>query len=530
MNFNEYVVPNRFFQNPLHAKEDAPSRPLGKPRPSHRRYSQGRLTSLVPCRPCSLLPGMRKLATILCWHYNDAMPVVEIENLEFSYRDYQNPQRTYCEPVLHGLSLSVHKGEHVMIYGEPEKGKTTLSRILTGSVPKYIDGRLSGRICVNGRIVGDVQTWNLVKDIAVIAQNSEEQLVCPTPEDEVAFPLQLMGMDTITMHRKVEAALDSHGLLKRKDSSSEALSGGEKKRLLLAVTEAVNPDIWLLDETPDELDEDGKRHLAEWIRTTDKTVVMLCSRPFDALAGVFDSYYILEGGMLTASSQVEVQDKARCGLPPLRESPVPVMDSGVKVIEASDVMIRKGSEFHVRVPRFRMQSGEIVALTGPNGSGKSSFARALCGLDDVLTGQFSLDKASRIVTLGYLFQNPDFQIFLPTVRDELSYPLAKGRDIDGACAEFGLEPDSVASILSYPERKKLQAAVYWLLDRPFYILDEMENSLSYENCHFIISKLRSRGAGILLITHDEVIASWAHRRYSISDSVMNEAREACGEL
>ena len=78
---------------------------------------------------------------------------------------------------------------------------------------------------------------------------------------------------------------------------------------------------------------------------------------------------------------------------------------------------------------FSLESGEVVALMGPNGSGKSTFSRLLCGLDDMDRGSIVIDgkecgKEDLGRSVGYMFQNPDYQIFLPTVKDELSYSLS----------------------------------------------------------------------------------------------------------
>lgn len=458
------------------------------------------------------------------------MNAIEVRNLQFSYRDYQSEQEAYGEPVFTGLSFKIKKGEHALILGNADSGKTTLCRLLIGAVPKYLGGKLDGDIHINGRNLVSEQPWDLVKDIVYVSQNSEDQLVSSTPEDEVAFPMEMMGISPDEMKRKVTLALQEFELTSRRNQSVLNLSGGEKKRLLLSVSRGIDPEVYLLDETFDELDESFKGGLSKWISKTDKTVMALCSRALEVYRGVFDRFFILENGELRECSEDEIFEYGRCSLPAF----LPEQGSDVS-ISCSDVMIVKGEEendepaaggtFSLNVPEFVLRRGEIVALTGPNGSGKSSFARALCGLDDVEKGSFSLEKRERLVNVGYLFQNPDFQIFLPKVKDELKYPHHSEAEVQSACELFSLDPDEVASLLSYPRRKRLQAAVYYLLDRPFYILDELESSMSYEDCHAMIALLRRRGAGILLITHDETVASWAMRRIRICDKVM----EACDE-
>ena len=173
---------------------------------------------------------------------------------------------------------------------------------------------------------------------------------------------------------------------------------------------------------------------------------------------------------------------------------------------------------------------------GPNGSGKSTFSRLLCGLDSFDKGRIEIDgeEANRERlerSVGYMFQNPDYQIFLPTVKDELYYSLSllkitekeRERRLEETATLFSLNLSSTASIMSYGERKRLQSAIYYSLDRPFYILDELDSALSYKESVSIIQRLSEKGAGILLITHDEEFAkAVAGRRYRAQEGRIYE--------
>ena len=89
---------------------------------------------------------------------------------------------------------------------------------------------------------------------------------------------------------------------------------------------------------------------------------------------------------------------------------------------------------------------------------------------------------------------------------------------------FGLTLTDTPTTMSYPGRKALQAAVYYLLDRPFYILDELDSALTYHSALTIIAHLRRRGAAILLITHDRLFASKVGGRgYTIEEGRLRDA-------
>ena len=130
-----------------------------------------------------------------------------------------------------------------------------------------------------------------------------------------------------------------------------------------------------------------------------------------------------------------------------------------------------------------------------------------------------------------MFQNPDYQIFLPTVRDELEYSLSflkisddeKERRLEKSAKDFSLSLSSTASLMSYGERKRLQSAIYYSLNRPFYILDELDSALSYKQAVSILEKIQENGSGIVLITHDESFASKVtDRLYRAKEGVIIE--------
>jgi len=136
--------------------------------------------------------------------------------------------------------------------------------------------------------------------------------------------------------------------------------------------------------------------------------------------------------------------------------------------------------------------------------------------------------------VAYLFQNPDLQIFLPTVREELSYGLENRGKLSTSqikekvesCAKlFNLDLEETPSTMSFALRKNLQAAVYYLLDRPFIILDEIDGAMSYESSYYIIDKLSEKGAALVIITHDDDFAkSISDKTYKFKDGIVEEIK------
>lgn len=474
-----------------------------------------------------------------------SVPSLSIRDLSFTYQTWGAEGG---HAVLSHLNLELQRGSKTLLLAPFDTGKSTLARIISGLCPKYLPGVLEGSVHVCGKDLAKTEPWDLLLECGYVSQNPQEQFVALSVEDEIAFPLESLGLDKEEITRRVDSALSNWGLLALRTSSQQELSGGERKRVLLAVQEAVNPTLWVLDESFDDLDRSWREYLTTLIRRGTQTTLVLASRYLEQFENLFDQYALLEDGAIRFGAKEEILSSfsVLCGddLPnPIRgqmlrlEQRHTLACSSLLTVR-SRISTLEAKPFKLSVPAFQLSSGELVTLVGPNGSGKSTFSRLLCGLDQPIGGTISLDgktmgpkELNRSV--GYLFQNPDLQIFLPTVREELSWSLKRRKDLNAkevasmveSCASlFGLDLDETPSTMSYPLRKALQAAVYYLLDRPFYILDELDNALTYAVALAIIAQLRRNGAGILLITHDSKFASLVgESTYAIGMGILEKA-------
>jgi len=183
--------------------------------------------------------------------------------------------------------------------------------------------------------------------------------------------------------------------------------------------------------------------------------------------------------------------------------------------------------------------GDFVALIGQNGSGKTTLAKHFNGLLRPTRGQVLLygeDIRNRPVStlarrVGYVFQNPDHQIFSPTTRDELAVgPRNLGlaetevqRRVTETLASFGLKlyADRQPAALGFGLRRKISLATVFTMQTPILILDEPTTGLDYRSITELMEltrKLHHRGYTIILITHDmRVVAEYAPRCLVLRD-------------
>ena len=489
---------------------------------------------------------------------------LSVTDLFFKYPQYGGMVNS---PLFQGLDLSLPQGKITLILGPPESGKTTLSRILTGLIPRFTGGELSGKLMLGLKSLTALMPYELLEEIGLVFQNSEEQLFTTRCDSEIAFALESLAVPREKIRERVFSALEWLGLSPYEQGNPKNLSGGEKKKLLLACLFALDPAIWLLDETLDEIDRESKLKVLQNLRRSRKTVLIFSSKWLELFQEFVDIFYLLSEGRLYPVGEGKPEPGFRQKLEDrgllLTEkstgsslrAPVSLSSErgSIPLIQIRELKFSyqanfdRSRGFSLTIPDFSIYKGEIVALVGRNGSGKSTLARLLCGLLAPQSGEILISKegnqrAAAVEELksytGYLFQNPDSQIFLSTVREELAYGLKnQGRPkptreeiekrVNRAIELFNLPAaDLPPAIMSYGTRKRLQAAVYYLLERSLLIIDEGDSGISFRDYLKIVELLGSMAKGMVIITHNQELARLlAHRIIYLEDGRILPGRE-----
>ncbi len=460
---------------------------------------------------------------------------LSISGLTFSY-----PGLSGGSPraVLKGASFELSAGGRGAILGAADQGKTTLSRILAGLVPRFTGGTLEGSLTVAGRDPRDSRPFDSLQSVGVVFQDPDEQIFTTRCDTEIAFTLESLGVPAAPMRERVARSLSLVGLSDFASRNPATLSGGEKKRLLIACLVAADPELWILDEVFQELDHTWRAALLEHLCSASKSALFFDSRWSPLFDEGFSELSLLHDGSLErigggcAGADRDVLERKGIRLPPDTASIGRRTAAADPVLRVDRVRFEfpGGGPFGLDVGSLELCSVEVCALVGRNGSGKSTLGKVLCGLLSPQAGTISLREGNTFCratpaglnrAVGYMFQNPDYQIFLPTVDEELAFGLRnaglRGNVIRGMVEEarrlFRLpEGDTPPALMSYGARKRLQAATYHLLARRLLILDEIDSGLSYSDFLSLIGELASAGPGLLVITHDVDLArAVAHR-------------------
>ena len=172
---------------------------------------------------------------------------------------------------LEKVTLDIPAGSFTVLTGANGSGKTTLCMAMTGLVPHFFGGGMSGQVIVAGQATKGRSVAETASGVGFVMEDYESQLVSLTVFDEVAFAMENMGTPAALIHERVEAALTAVGLGGLGYRELSALSGGQKQRLAVASVIASQPKILVLDEPASALDPEGAEELYALLAQLNKT-------------------------------------------------------------------------------------------------------------------------------------------------------------------------------------------------------------------------------------------------------------------
>ena len=179
----------------------------------------------------------------------EVAPLIELRDAVFSYAGHT---------VVDGVSLQVDRGELVALLGPNGCGKTTIMRLING-----LELADAGAYLFDGHVIDEAflkdsaAAQRFHQRVGFVFQNADAQLFCATVGEEVAFGPAQMGLPADELERRVRDAMGLFQVADLADASPYQLSGGQKKRVALAAVVSMNPDILVLDEPTNGLDEDS---------------------------------------------------------------------------------------------------------------------------------------------------------------------------------------------------------------------------------------------------------------------------------
>jgi len=396
--------------------------------------------------------------------------IITFDNVSFTY-----PTRN--EPSLSSVSFTIDEGDFVLATGPTGCGKTTLLKILNGIIPYLSKGTLSGRATIAGLDSRGAGMEALTREVGLIFQNPNDQIVSNSVEEEIAFGLENLGLSDAEIRERIDWACEQVSISDLRERDPNSLSGGQKQRLVIASQIAMKPRILAFDEPLSSLDPQSAREVTQCITRLNQqgiTIVMVEHRisfvaPYCSHVLVLDQGALVEHGprdnvfmhsrdvlkthgletppevhicrhtgKKLTFDEAELTEHVRNWRAPLSKKDLPLdeaKENSVAGIKNPTVQVRDVSFGYTKSHAvlkdlsLTVHGGEVVALMGANGTGKSTLLSLIAGLIKPEKGSVTVNGAMsetlgakrRASTLGFLIQNPDLMLFCATVYDELSF-------------------------------------------------------------------------------------------------------------
>lgn len=211
------------------------------------------------------------------------MTFLELENLSTAWPGHP--------PVLTGISVCLRAGERVALVGPNGAGKTTLFHTIAGVLPAW-DGAV--------RMLGQTVTSGQFRpEIALVFQQAEDQLFCPTLIEDVAFGARNLGLPDCEVQARVAQALKDCGLAGLDHRPVHQLSGGEKRRACIAGALVMRPELMLLDEPSAALDIRQRRRLIALLAGMDQAM-LIASHDLELVLELCHRVILIDQGRICA--------------------------------------------------------------------------------------------------------------------------------------------------------------------------------------------------------------------------------------
>lgn len=415
------------------------------------------------------------------------------------------------ENVLENINLTVEYGETVLLSGVSGEGKSTLLSIINGVIPFVNSGEFSGSVEIDGKDVTKLKISERSKLIGTVLQNADEQIIYDLVNEEIAFGCENLNIASEEIDRRIERFTTLMQI--EKNAKTKTLSGGQKQRLITASTLAMEQKIIILDEPLANLDTHTAHILLKALRNLANSgyAVLIVEHRLDVVKNYIDKVMRIENKQLFTSTDINDLNSGIKTIPHADGSlPGEVLIKGEKLFfAAGDRNIIDGLDIEIR-------AGERIVLLGENGCGKTTLMRMLARLNKPNDGALSqtITKSKKannkwFSKVGYVYQNPVYQLFMPTLLSEISFKAKSeeiAREMINAFGLSGLEQRHPQS-LSEGQKRRASIAAVCASEPTVLFLDEPTVGQDYKNlCKTVetVNKInKNLGTAIVTVTHDK---------------------------
>ncbi len=226
---------------------------------------------------------------------NNAIPI-ETQNLSFSYSNQK-------KQTIENINIQITPGEFILLVGPTGSGKTTFIRCFNGLIPFFHSGSFCGYVFIKGKDTAGSSIPELSKDVGMVFQNPENQLVSMNITRELAFGPENLGLNREDIRVRIQKSAEAVNITHILSKSPFYLSGGEQQRVAIASILAMNPTIMVFDEPTSNLDPASAIsiiNLLKKISVEQKITIIVIEHRMELVLPVADSMIVLQEGKMIA--------------------------------------------------------------------------------------------------------------------------------------------------------------------------------------------------------------------------------------
>ncbi|WEX09656.1 ABC transporter ATP-binding protein [Chelativorans sp. AA-79] len=455
-------------------------------------------------------------------------------------------------PAIADTSMTLARGERLLVCGAGGAAKTTLLAVAAGIIPRLVrPARFAGSVSLNGRPLAALSKDELFTKAGIVMQNVDDQLWDLGVEDLIAFPLENRGVEQKRLRERLEVLLGALKLDALRGRRVLSLSGGERRMVAIAAALAATPALLILDEPTTGLDPAARQRLGRVLAAlaADVPSLLVAEQDPGAFEAIAQTVRFLTAGRLSppaAAHTVMAQHEPwlEAGvLPPRRRAAyAPRRSPGRTLLSVAGLttrLARRDGRPVLRDVSFELRAGEAVALVGRNGAGKTTLFQSILGLSKVASGSVAIGGmpadgwtvARRARAIAYLPQNMRRILFNMTALEEVVFAMTAGtlaseatmKTARDALEKYGLGTLTEANPfgLSVRQQALLGLACADAAQSPVAILDE---PLLGRDLHgrrmldLFLDSMLSSGRALMLISHDlDLVEEAASRMLILED-------------